>query len=211
MNFHFNCGEMVGLLQGKRATTVSLGVIMAITATLAHADDMAEMISRYRREHGLSTVKTDPQLTAVAERQAKAMAASGIMDHSVAGSFGSRLSSVNANRAAENIAAGTKTWAETFRMWQNSPGHNANLLQARADSVGVAVARNEQTRYKIFWAMVIAEKAPKEKEIRVAAQSKGKEPKVAVQKKTVERRESTGSSDSPLSMVKNFVCKYLCQ
>ncbi|HVR58549.1 MAG TPA: CAP domain-containing protein, partial [Pseudolabrys sp.] len=130
---------------------------MAITATLAHADDMAEMISGYRREHGLSTVKTDPQLTAVAERQAKAMAASGIMDHSVAGSFGSRISSVNANRAAENIAAGTKTWAETFRMWQNSPGHNANLLQARADSVGVAVARNENTRYKIFWAMVIAE------------------------------------------------------
>ena len=204
-------GEMVGLLQGKSGKTLSLAVIMAITATLAHADDMAEMISRYRREHGLSTVKADPQLTAVAERQAKAMAASGIMDHSVAGSFGSRISSVNANRAAENIAAGTKTWAETFRMWQNSPGHNANLLQARADSVGVAVARNENTRYKIFWAMVIAEKAPKEKELRVAAQSKGKEPKVATQKKTVEQRASVGSSESPLSMVKDFVCKYLCQ
>jgi hypothetical protein len=185
--------------------------MMAITATLAHADDMAETISRYRREHGLSSVKTDPQLTAIAERQAKAMAASGIMDHSVAGSFSSRVSSVNTNRAAENIAAGTKTWAETFRMWQNSPGHNANLLQARADSVGVAVARNENTRYKIFWAMVIAEKAPKEKEIRVAARAKGKEPKVAVQKKTAERSESFGSSESPLSMVKNFVCKYLCQ
>jgi len=159
----------------------------------------------------LSSVKTDPQLTAVAERQAKAMAASGIMDHSVAGSFGSRISSVNANRAAENIAAGTKTWADTFRMWQNSPGHNANLLQARADSVGVAVARNDQTRYKYFWAMVIAEKMPKEKEVRVAAQSKAKEPKVAAQKKTAERSESFGSSESPLSMVKNFVCKYLCQ
>jgi len=209
--FPLRYGERVGLLQGKPGKTLSLAVIMAITATLAHADDMAEMISRYRREHGLSTVKTDPQLTAVAERQAKAMAASGIMDHSVAGAFGSRISSVNANRAAENIAAGTKTWADTFRMWQNSPGHNANLLQARADSVGVAVARNEQTRYKIFWAMVIAEKAPKEKEIRVAAQTKAKEPKVAAQKKTVERRESSGSSESPLSMVKNFVCKYLCQ
>jgi hypothetical protein len=190
--------------------TVLLAVILAITATLAHADDMAEMISRYRREHGLSAVKTDPQLTAVAERQAKAMAASGVMDHSVAGSFSSRISSVNANRAAENIAAGTKTWAETFRMWQNSPGHNANLLQARADSVGVAVARNEQTRYKIFWAMVIAEKAPKEKELRVAA-TKGKETKVAAQKKTVQHNWSSGGSDNPLSMVKNFVCKYLCQ
>jgi uncharacterized protein YkwD len=201
----------VSLLQGTAGKTLSLSVILAITATLAHADDMAEMISHYRREHGLSAVKTDPQLTAIAERQAKAMAASGVMDHSVAGSFSSRVSSVNANRAAENIAAGTKTWAETFRMWQNSPGHNANLLQARADSVGVAVARNENTRYKIFWAMVIAEKTPKEKEIRVAAQTKGKEPKVAAQKKAVERSESFGSSESPLSVVKNFVCKYLCQ
>jgi len=191
--------------------TVSLSVIMAITATLAHAEDMAEMISRYRRAHGLSTVKTDPQLTAIAERQAKAMAASGIMDHSVAGSFASRVSGAHTGMAAENIAAGTKTWAETFRMWQNSSGHNANLLQAKADSVGVAVARNDQTRYKIFWAMVIAEKSPKAKELKVAAQQKVKVPKVAAQKKIVERRQSSGDSDNPLSAVKNFVCKYLCQ
>src|SRR5262249_15384345 len=79
--------------------TVSLGVAVAIVSTaiastaivstLAHAEDMAEMISRYRREHGLSVVKTDPQLTAIAERQAKAMAASGVMDHDVAGPFSS--------------------------------------------------------------------------------------------------------------------------
>ena len=46
-------------------------VAIAITATLAHAEDMAEMISRYRREHGLSTVKSDPQLTAIAQRLAE--------------------------------------------------------------------------------------------------------------------------------------------
>ena len=66
---------------------VLLGVIIGMTSTLASAEDMAEMVSRYRRAQGLSTVKIDPQLTAIAERQAKAMAASGIMDHSVAGSF----------------------------------------------------------------------------------------------------------------------------
>jgi uncharacterized protein YkwD len=54
---------------------VLLGAVVAITSTLAHAEDMAEVISRYRHAHGLSTVKTDPQLTAIAERQAKAMAA----------------------------------------------------------------------------------------------------------------------------------------
>jgi hypothetical protein len=212
MNSFLIAGETGDLLQGSGGAmkTVSLSVIMAITATLAHAEDMAEMISRYRRAHGLSIVKTDPQLTAIAERQAKAMAASGIMDHSVSGSFASRVSGAHTGMAAENIAAGTKTWADTFRMWQNSPGHNANLLQAKADSVGVAVARNDQTRYKIFWAMVIAEKSPKGKELRVAAQQKVKAQKVAAQKK-VERRQSSGDSDNPLSMVKDFVCKYLCQ
>jgi uncharacterized protein YkwD len=175
---------------------VWLAVAIAITATLAHAEDMAEMISRYRREHGLSTVRTDPQLTAMAERQAKAMAASGIMDHDIAGSFSSRVSGVRMGMASENIAAGTKTWAETLRMWQASPGHNANLLQARADSVGVAVARNDQTRYKTCWAMVIAEKSPKSKERRAAAEGGP--------------HESVETVENPISAVKNFVCKYLC-
>jgi hypothetical protein len=166
---------------------VVLGVVIAAASTLAHAENMAETISSYRRAHGLSTVRTDPQLTAIAERQAKAMAASGIMDHDVAGSF------------ASNIAAGTGTWAETFRMWQRSPGHNANLLQSKADVVGVAVARNEQTRYKTYWAMVIAEKSPKKNE-----------PRVAAERKTAERREAAGSSESPISAIKSFVCKYLC-
>jgi hypothetical protein len=86
--------------------------------------------------------------------------AAGVTDHNVEGSFTSRIAEAHLGRAAENIAAGSKTWAETFRLWQNSPRHNANLLQSPADSVGVAMARNDQTRYKTFWAMVIAEKSP---------------------------------------------------
>jgi hypothetical protein len=187
---------------------VSLCVILAMTATLvpvifapatfAHAEDMAGMISGYRREHGLSSVRTDPQLTAIAQRQADAMAASGILDHSVAGSFASRISGTATDAAAENIAAGTKTWAETFRMWQTSPGHNANLLQARADSVGFAVAHNDQTRYKTYWAMVIAEKAPTIKQAKLPAQKK-----VAVR--------SERESEKPINVVKNFLCKYFCK
>ncbi len=178
---------------------VWLGVVIAITSTLAHAEDMAEMISRYRREHGFSTVKTDPQLTAIAERQAKVMAASGIMDHDVAGSFASRIAGVRTGMAAENIAAGQRTWGEAFRMWQASPGHNANLLQSKADSVGVAVARNEHTRYKTFWAMVIAEKPPKRTDPKVASAGEG-----------FERRENSRNSENPISALKNFVCQYLC-
>lgn len=205
-----------------------LAVIVALTATLAHADDMAAMISKYRREHGLSAVKIDPQLTAIAERQAKAMAAAGVMDHSVAGSFAARISGARTGMAAENIAAGTKSWAQTFRAWQTSSGHNANLLLSRADSIGVAVARNERTPYKTYWAMVIADKSAKEPK---AVKEKGR--KVAADGRKADdspranarraasadpranaRREASADSpspaDDPLSAVKGFVCKLFC-
>jgi len=175
----------------ETATVICFVVSLVVMATLAHAEDMAAMISQYRREHGLSAVKTDPQLTEIAERQAKAMAAAGIMDHNVAGSFASRISAVHSGRAAENIAAGTKTWAETFRAWQTSPGHNANLLQPQADSVGVAVARNGQTQYKTYWALVIAEKSPKTKDRKRVA-------------------KGGAGSENPITTVKSFVCKFWC-
>jgi uncharacterized protein YkwD len=178
---------------------VFLGVVVVLASTVAYAEDMAEMISRYRHSHGLSTVKIDPQLTAIAERQAKAMAVSGIMDHDVAGSFSSRMSGARTGMAAENIAAGTKTWEETFHKWQTSPGHNANLLQSKADIVGFAVARNEQTRYKTYWAMVIAERP-----------SKKNAPKATEERKPAERQESAGSSGGPINTIKNLVCRYLC-
>jgi hypothetical protein len=46
---------------------------------------------------------------------------------------------------------------------------------------------------------VIADKSPKKKDRKVAAQEKN-----------VERHESSVNSENPLTTVKNFVCKYLC-
>ena len=125
------------------------------------------------------------------------MAAAGVTDHNVEGSFTSRIAEAHLGRAAENIAAGSKTWAETFRLWQNSPRHNANLLQSPADSVGVAMARNDQTRYKTFWAMVIAEKSP------ASRHRKGVQG-------TVHKNGGGSVPENALNNVKGFICKYLC-
>jgi hypothetical protein len=149
-----------------------IGMMMAVVS--ARAEDITAMISQYRREHGLPAVKADPKLTAVAERQAQAMASSGIMDHNVAGSFATRISVASVVAGAENIAAGTKTWADTLRMWKESPGHNKNLLTPGADILGVAVARNENTRYKIYWAMVIGRRDVKHRPGRVTAAAAGR-------------------------------------
>jgi hypothetical protein len=85
-------------------------------------------------------------------------------------------------------------------MWQKSPGHNANLLQSEADSVGVAVVRNEQTRWKTYWAMVIADKSPKKKGRKVTADAAA----------GGGGNGSAGISENPLTALKDTVCKILC-
>jgi hypothetical protein len=139
----------------KAVNFICLPIVAMLASWPARADDITAMISQYRRAHGLPAVKVDPRLSAIAERQARAMAEKGIMDHNVDGSFTSRISGASLAAAAENIAAGTRTWDDTLRMWEASPGHNRNLLTPGADIVGVAVARNDDTRYKVYWAMVI--------------------------------------------------------
>jgi uncharacterized protein YkwD len=133
---------------------------LLVTTTLARAEDVASMISQYRQAHGLAAVRTDAELTAVAEQQARAMAKSGVMDHNVAGPFATRVANVRVGRAGENLAEGTKTWAETMQRWEASSGHNANLLLSDATHVGVAVAYNEQT-HEAFRALVIGRKVEK--------------------------------------------------
>jgi uncharacterized protein YkwD len=141
-----------------KITCFVLGLL--VTTTLAQAEDVASMISQYRRTHGLSAVKTDAQLTTVAERQANAMAKSGVMDHNVAGAFATRVAGVPVGAAGENLAQGTKSWAETIERWKTSSGHNGNLLLPDATHVGVAVAYNDQT-HEAFRAMVIGRKVEK--------------------------------------------------
>ena len=118
----------------------------------------ASMISGYRRNNGLSAVALDPQLMRLAEEQARAMATRDKMDHDVAGSFSTRIrgSGYNAKVAVENIGAGYHTLAEAFSGWRDSPGHRANMLKNGATQMGIAAIYTPNSKYKVFWALVLA-------------------------------------------------------
>jgi uncharacterized protein YkwD len=131
-------------------------LVLGISAP-ALASDYASQISAYRRTHGLSSVRLDSRLNAVALKQAQAMASSGTISHSAAGSFSSRVAPLRKSRAAENIAAGFLSFAETLKQWENSAGHRANLLMPGARKVGVASVANAGSPYRMFWAMVITD------------------------------------------------------
>lgn len=127
-----------------------------------NAPAAASMISDYRRLNGLPAVELDPILLQIAQDQARHMAQIDKLTHDPGGrAFTQRLKAANydAERAAENIGAGYRTLAEAFSGWRDSPSHKANMLLPGATKMGIATAYAPGSKYKVFWAFVVAEPA----------------------------------------------------
>jgi len=120
----------------------------------------ASMISDYRRANGLGALELDPTLARVAEDHARAMAKVDKVTHDPGGrGLKQRLQlvSFNAKVAGENVGAGYQTLAEAFSGWRDSPSHNKNMLLPTVSKMGIATAYAPKSKYKVYWALVIAE------------------------------------------------------
>ena len=119
----------------------------------------ASMISQYRQNNGLGRVVVDPDLMKVAESQSMAMAARNKLDHDVKGPLGKRLNGAGypATSAVENVSAGYHTLAEAFSGWRDSPPHRANMLSRDVTKLGIAASYAPNTKYKVFWTLILAE------------------------------------------------------
>jgi uncharacterized protein YkwD len=140
------------------ARETSLYQSMAAPGARLDAEAARDMISLYRRNNGLAGVTLDPGLMEQARAQAETMAARDKLSHEVSGSLTTRLDKAGFQKstAVENVSAGYDTMAEVFSGWRQSPPHNANLLAPGMRRMGVASAYNPKTRYKVFWALVMA-------------------------------------------------------
>ena len=119
----------------------------------------ASLISLYRQNNGLGAVVVDPDLMKLAEAQSQAMAGRNKLDHDVKGPLEKRLgaSGYPATLAVENVSAGYHTLAEAFSGWRQSPPHNKNLLMKKATRMGLATAYAPNTKYKVYWALILAD------------------------------------------------------
>ncbi|MBK9344748.1 MAG: hypothetical protein IPN07_17360 [Dehalococcoidia bacterium] len=103
-----------------------------------------------RRAEGLTPLDWDASLEDVAYARAANLVANGYFDHYAPDgeSAFSELSArgIRYRLAGENLARNnypeTKTVSAAFDGLMNSPGHRANILEARFSSVGVAAVRD---------------------------------------------------------------------
>src|SRR5918998_3356684 len=127
---------------------------ISLTASVAEAKAAAQLISQYRAAYGLGAVAVDERLNRAAEHQARAVAATGILDH---GEFTSRMAAYGIKGyRAENLAAGSDRVEVVIARWKTSPGHNQNMLLPMVTKVGLARVDSPGRGYGRYWALVLS-------------------------------------------------------
>jgi uncharacterized protein YkwD len=136
----------------------SFYVSMADTGAVVDAAAAAAMISGYRGNNGLGGVAVDADLMRMAMDHARTMAAKDKVDRAAGREFSGRLATAgfDGKIAVENVSAGYHTLAEAFSGWRDSPPHNANMLKGGVNRLGIAAVYAPQSKYKVFWALIMA-------------------------------------------------------
>jgi uncharacterized protein YkwD len=134
----------------------------ALDAVRLDPAEAVAWLNAYRAKSGLGPVRLDPELTALAQAQADAMATADKVSHDIKGHFGVRLaaSGLRVGEAGENVCAGYYSTADAMAAWRRSPDHDVNLRLASATRFGVALAKNPRSSWGAFWAMAIASPPP---------------------------------------------------
>lgn len=144
--------------ESRRTTPLDPLATERLAAVSLDPAEAGHVFNAYRASQGLGLVRLDPVLTAMAQRQADAMAKANVLSHDAGGSFASRVhaAGLDAARAAENLGGGYYSTQEAFTGWRASSGHDANLRMKEATRFGIALAKDPQTQYRAWWALVVA-------------------------------------------------------
>jgi hypothetical protein len=114
-----------------------------------------ELLNAYRGELGLAPVTLNSELGAAAEYHSADMATNNYFDHYLFDGTDAGTNIQNFGYSgfpyAENIAAGMETAQEVLTAWQNSPEHNATMINPQYTEIGIGRAYNEASHYGWYW------------------------------------------------------------
>jgi uncharacterized protein YkwD len=172
---YHGCQRVMTMLSSKAIPSwqpVALGLLFVAALFLSSAtsplgiagpqlgqDEQAllDLVNAHRAENGLSPLSISPTLTDAAAWMSRDMAEKDYFSHtdSVGRDPFQRMADFGYNYNAwkgENLAAGSDTAQLTFQLWRDSPGHNANMLNANFVVVGLAKAYDPDSTYRWYWA-----------------------------------------------------------
>lgn len=115
----------------------------------AEIRDLVARINRHRRALGCPALRWDDRLASVALEHSEDMARRRFFSHTNPDGRDPfarlRRAGVRYRAAAENLASGQTTGAETFEGWMGSPGHRRNLEDCDYTRIGIGLHRGRWT------------------------------------------------------------------
>lgn len=107
---------------------------------------VAELVNEIRKEYGLSELKLNTKLCAVAKAKSQDMKDNNYFSHT-SPTYGSpfdmmKTFGISYRTAGENIAMGYRTPEEVVDGWMNSEGHRANILNGSFKEIGMGHVAN---------------------------------------------------------------------
>ena len=112
--------------------------------------ETATSLNGFRAAHGLSQLRTDSTLIALASEHSADMARRDSLDHD-----GFMTSRGPRGARAENVAYGCKDPACVVQQWVNSSGHRRNMLIPGLTRYGLASATSASG--KTYWTLLVGE------------------------------------------------------
>lgn len=141
---------------------------MVLSASIEKEKELVEILNKARRAKGLPELEWVEDLARAARYHAYDMATQRYFSHSshdringklvrIGGAFERmRMFYTESFINTENIAAGSKEAAGTYRQWYNSKGHYKNMFNSEATKVGLGFYYAPNTLYKYYWVFCTA-------------------------------------------------------
>jgi uncharacterized protein YkwD len=103
----------------------------------AYAAELASLVNDYRASKHVAALKIDPTLSQLAREHSADMVRAKRLSHD---DFKARFRRSGYGMCVENVGWNYSTPAAELKAWQDSPGHDRNMLDARVTHVGIGVA-----------------------------------------------------------------------
>ncbi len=118
------------------------------------AQQVLNLVNNARAQNGLSVLKLNNNLSAVAQKKAEDMKKNNYFSHT-SPTYGSpfnmmKNAGISYKTAGENIAYGQKTAQAVFNDWMNSPGHRQNILGKSYKEMGLGVTSGG----RMYWSQM---------------------------------------------------------
>jgi uncharacterized protein YkwD len=134
----------------RALTFLPLALALAGCGTFFGTPETATTLNGFRSANGLSELRSDPALAAMASAHAADMARRDSLNHD-----GFKEQRGPRGARAENVAYGCKDTACVIRQWSNSSGHRSNMLIPSLTRYGLASATSSSG--KKYWALLVGE------------------------------------------------------